>query len=169
VNKTWVKLRPVAEVDLAMFRRFVLEPGLVGSTWAGFHDPASVPRRFAHDGFLGPDDGRLIVDVDDTAAGYVTWQRAGHEPATYWNIGIVLLPEWRGRGVGWRAQTLLCEYLFTHTPVQRIEATTLLDNVAEAKALEKVGFEKEGVLRSATFHDGQWRDVAVYGRIRGDK
>jgi RimJ/RimL family protein N-acetyltransferase len=40
----------------------------------------------------------------------------------HWEIGIVLLPEWRGRGIGSRAQVLLCDYLFSHTPVQWIQA-----------------------------------------------
>jgi ribosomal-protein-alanine N-acetyltransferase len=169
MNKTWVKLRPVLENDLAMLRRFATEPGLVGSEWSGFRDLSMIGRRFAVDAFLGADDGRLIVEVDDTAGGFVSWRTAGQDPARYWSIGIVLLPEWRGRGVGWRAQTLLCDYLFAHTPVQRIEAAAQLDNVAEHKALEKVGFQREGVLRSADFRDGQWRDIVIFGRVRGDR
>jgi [ribosomal protein S5]-alanine N-acetyltransferase len=169
MNKTWVKLRPVIEADLAMLRRFVTESGLAGSLWSGYHDPAAIARRFAADGFLGEAGGRLVVEVDDTAAGYVAWDATGPEHAPYWAVGIALLPEWRGRGVGWRAQTLLCDYLFAHTAAQRIEATVLDDNVAETKALEKVGFHKEGVLRSAEFRDGRWRDVTVFGRVRGDR
>jgi len=169
MSKTWVRLRPVVEADLTMFRRFGSEPGLAGPCWTGYRDPAEPARRFAVDGYLGAEDGRLMVEVDDTAAGYVSWREAGERPATFWSIGIVLLPEWRGRGVGWRAQTLLCEYLFANTPVQRIEARTQPENLAEQKALEKVGFEREGVLRSAEFRDHQWRDVIVYGRVRGDR
>ncbi|MDM4784511.1 GNAT family protein [Micromonospora sp. b486] len=46
----------------------------------------------------------------------------------------MLLPEWRGRGLGWRAQALLCcDYLFSHTPVQRIQAGTHAENAAEQR------------------------------------
>ena len=38
-----VRLRPVAEDDLAMLRRFAVEPGLIGLDWAGFQD-AAAPR-----------------------------------------------------------------------------------------------------------------------------
>jgi RimJ/RimL family protein N-acetyltransferase len=175
MNKTWVRLRPAAETDLPMLRRFASEPGLVGPSWSGYRDPGAVAKRYALDGFLGEDDGRLVVDVDDTAAGYVSWQGVSNGAARYWkagggwSIGIALLPEWRGRGVGWRAQTLLCEYLFTHTPAERIEAIAQSDNIAEHKSLEKVGFQREAVLRCAEFRDGQWRDLVLFGRLRSDR
>ncbi len=34
------------------------------------------------------------------------------------------------------------------------------------RALERAGFEREGVLRSAQFLDGAWRDVVVFSRLR---
>ncbi|GAA4258709.1 GNAT family N-acetyltransferase [Dactylosporangium darangshiense] len=168
-NKTWVRLRPVLDGDLAMFRRFATEPGLAGAAWTGYHEPNGPARRFAHDGYLGAEDGRLMVEADETAAGYVHWFAIGSGMSQYWGVGIVLLPEWRGRGVGWRAQTLLCDYLFASTPAQRVEARVQPENIAEQKALEKVGFLSEGILRSAEFRDGAWRDVLVYGRLRGDR
>ena len=58
-----IRLRPVTEADLGMFRRFVVEPGLIGLDWSGFRDPNAVQRRFDTDSYLGEDSGRLIVDV----------------------------------------------------------------------------------------------------------
>jgi len=58
-----IRLRPVTEADLSMFRRFLVEPGLIGLDWSGFRDPKAVQRRFDTDSYLGDDDGRLIVDV----------------------------------------------------------------------------------------------------------
>ncbi len=98
-----------------MFRRFATEPGLVGLDWAGFRDAQAPARRFATDGYLGPDDGRLMVDVapNGEAAGFVSWHAGSYGGAAkHWVIGIALLPEWRGRGIGWRAQAMLCDYLF---------------------------------------------------------
>jgi [ribosomal protein S5]-alanine N-acetyltransferase len=169
LNKTWVRLRPVVESDLGMFRRFVTEPGLAGPAWSGYREPTGPARRFAEDGFLGEHDGRLMVEADETAAGFVSWESTGTGWSRYWSIGIILLPEWRGRGVGWRAQTLLCDYLFANSAAPRIEARTQPENIPEQKALEKVGFLSEGILRSAEFRDGAWRDVLVYGKLRGDR
>ncbi|RLP94883.1 N-acetyltransferase [Micromonospora sp. BL4] len=166
-----VRLRPVAEADLEMFRRFCTEPGLIGLDWSGFRDPGAPARRFAADGWLGADDGRLIVQVepDQAAAGLVSYVSGCYSGrASYWEIGIVLLPAWRGRGIGWRAQALLCDYLFQHSPAQRIQAGTHPENVAEQRSLEKAGFQLEGVVRACEFRAGRWRDGYLYSRLRDD-
>jgi RimJ/RimL family protein N-acetyltransferase len=64
---------------------------------------------------------------------------------------------------------MLCDYLFHHTPAERIEARTHVENMAEQKALEKAGFQREGLLRSAEFRAGQWRDGWIYSRLRGER
>jgi [ribosomal protein S5]-alanine N-acetyltransferase len=166
-----IRLRPVVEDDLAMFRRFATEPGLIGLDWAGFRDAQAPARRFATDGYLGPDDSRLMVEVDQerVAAGFVSWHAGSFGgTAKHWEIGIALLPEWRGQGIGWRAQAMLCDYLFTHTPVQRIQAGTHPENLAEQRSLEKAGFQLEGVVRACEFRAAQWRDGYLYSRLRDD-
>jgi RimJ/RimL family protein N-acetyltransferase len=166
-----IRLRPVREEDLAMFRRFAIEPGLIGLDWTGFKDPQAPARRYAEDNFLGAQSGRLMVEVepDEVGAGFVSWTRRDFGgPTKHWEIGIALLPEWRGQGIGWRAQAMLCEYLFTHTPLQRIQAGTHPENIAEQKSLVKAGFQLEGVVRACEFRDGRWCDGYLYSRIRSD-
>ena len=170
-----IRLRPVTEADLGMFLRFMVEPGLIGLDWPGFRDPKIVQRRFDVDSYLGEDDGRLIVDVVAGAlpvvepAGLVSYRRRYHgTQASCWEIGIALLPEWRGQGIGWRAQAMFCSYLFEHWPVQRIEAATHAENAAEQRSLEKAGFALEGVIRAAEFRAGEWRDGYLYSRLRTD-
>lgn len=166
-----IRLRPVAEDDLPLFQRFLTEPFLVGLDWAGFRDVRECARRFAADGYLGDESGRLIVEVEreSAAAGFVSYvSRLYGGVAPHWEIGIALLPEWRGRGIGWRAQAMLCDYLFSHTPVQRIAAGTHAENSAEQKSLVKAGFQLEGVIRACEFRAGQWRDGYLYSRLRDD-
>src|SRR5687767_911911 len=113
-----IRLRPVVESDLAMFRRFLTEPGLIGLDWTGFKDAQEPARRFAVDGYLGATSSRLMVQVDsevdsgvdsDETAGFVSWSLGDFGgPSKFWEIGIALLPQWRGRGIGWRAQAMLC-------------------------------------------------------------
>ncbi|WP_231976393.1 GNAT family N-acetyltransferase [Streptomyces sp. 3214.6] len=43
-----------------------------------------------------------------------------------------------------------------------------MENLAEQRALEKVGFTREGVLRSVVFRDGRWRDGVSYSVLRDD-
>jgi RimJ/RimL family protein N-acetyltransferase len=166
-----ITLRPVAEDDLAMLRRFVTEPGLIGLDWAGFRDAGAITRRFAADGYLGDDDSRLIVSAGEeaTTAGFLSFRKGQFGAAgPYYEIGIALLPEWRGRGLGWRAQAMLCDYLFAHTPVQRIQAGTHPENLAEQRSLVKAGFTLEGIVRACEFRAGQWRDGYLYSRLRDD-
>jgi len=166
-----IRLRPVVEDDLALFRRFLTEPFLIGLDWAGFRDAQAPARRFAEDGYLGAANGRLMVEVEQegTAAGFVSYLEGRYSGmASYWEIGIALLPEWRGRGIGWRAQAMLCDYLFSHSPAQRIQAATHAENLAEQRSLVKAGFQQEGLVRAGEFRDGQWRDGYLYSRLRDD-
>ncbi|MFF0271698.1 hypothetical protein ACFYRU_39365, partial [Kribbella sp. NPDC004536] len=56
-----VTLRPVVAEDLPLLQRFAVEPWLIGLDWNGYRDPQAPVRRYAEDGFLGKDDGRLMV------------------------------------------------------------------------------------------------------------
>ena len=168
-----VLLGPVREDDVALFQRFLVEPGLIGLDWNGFRDAQAPVRRFAADGFLGEDDGRLMVRTGaatgSETAGLVSWRSGSFDGRTkYWEIGIALLPEYRGRGIGWRAQAMLTAYLFEHTPVQRIQAATHPENMAEQKSLEKAGFQLEGIIRGCEFRAGRLRDGYLYSRLRDD-
>ena len=170
MDKPSVGLRPVAEEDLPLLERFCVEPELMGLDWQGFSDRGKIRRRFAEDGFLGQKDGQLIVIANGHAAGFVAWRAFVYyrDEHACWNIGITLLPEWRGRGVGSEAQRQLADYLFTYTPVVRNEAGTLPENVAEQRALERAGFTREGTLRRIAFGHGRWCDNVVYSRVRTD-
>ena len=164
-----IRLRPVGEEDLGIFRRFMTEPGLIGLDWAGFRDAQEPARRYTADGYLGAEHGRLIVDVGGERAGFVSYVAGLYGGvAKHWEIGIALLPEWRGKGIGWRAQAMLCDYLFHHTPAMRIQAGTHAENPAEQKSLEKAGFRLEGVVRACEFRAGEWRDGYLYSRLRTD-
>ena len=103
------------------------------------------------------------------SAGLVSYRRRHYGAQAFcWEIGIALLPEWRGQGIGWRAQAIFCSYLFENTPVQRIEAATHAENTAEQRSLEKAGFTLEGVIRAAEYRAGQWRDGYLYSLLRTD-
>ena len=78
----------------------------------------------------------------------------------------MLLAAERAKGYGGHAQRLLAEYLFAHTQVNRVEASTEVANVAEQRALESAGFTREGVLRGACFRNDAWRDMVMYSMLR---
>jgi len=167
-----IHLRPVRESDLAVLERLAVDAHTAGTfDWHGFADPGARRRRLAEDGFLGRDPRHLAVALshDDSCIGDVSWLAVPTGPtSTCWNIGIVILPEFQGRGYGAVAQRLLADYLFATTTANRVEAGTDVENLAEQRALGKAGFIREGVRRGSQFRDGKWRDMAIYGRLRDD-
>ena len=81
---------------------------------------------------------------------------------------MLVVPEFRRRGVATQAQRILVDYLFATTTAHRIWAGTEVENVGEQIALERSGFRREGVLRGAHFRDGGWRDSVIFGVVRDD-
>jgi RimJ/RimL family protein N-acetyltransferase len=115
--------------------------------------------------------GTLMVEriADTKAIGTVSWRQVRYGPtpeSAAWNIGISLIPEMRGHGFGGAAQRLLAAHLFATTSVNRIEAGTDVDNLAEQRALEKAGFTREGVFRGAQHRAGAWHDLVIYAVVR---
>lgn len=166
-----VRLRALRENDLDLLagnETPELDP------WNNFEIGAAnrFHRRYGEDGGLSEERGMLAVEtVEGTLVGSVSWFTVQHGPTAACralNIGISLFVAHRGHGYGTQAQRQLCEYIFATKTVERIEAGTDVDNIAEQHALEKAGFSKEGVMRHAQFRGGMWRDVALYSRLRGD-
>jgi [ribosomal protein S5]-alanine N-acetyltransferase len=106
----------------------------------------------------------------DTVLGIASWEARdrGGPPGGCYEIGLALLPEYRGRGLGTAAHGKIVRHLFDCTLAFRLEAQTDADNIAEQRALERVGFLSEGVLRCARFREGEWRDMLMYGLLRPD-
>jgi RimJ/RimL family protein N-acetyltransferase len=114
--------------------------------------------------------GQLAVEAEGTFVGGVSWHPSHYGPieAPAINIGIGLIPSARGKGHGTEAQWLLTAYLFSCTTVNRIEASTDVENIAEQRSLEKAGFLREGILRGAHFREGRYNDMVIYGVTRAD-
>jgi RimJ/RimL family protein N-acetyltransferase len=154
------RLRPIEEADLDLLSRFDTDPAASQPfEWTGFRGPGARRRRWAQDGWIGRDSTQLAVALpDDTLAGIVSWRaiKAGGPEGGCLEIGALLFPEHRDRGVGTAAHRLLVEYLFATTLVNRLQAVTDLENLAEQRVLERVGFRREGVLRGLAFIGGRW-------------
>jgi RimJ/RimL family protein N-acetyltransferase len=118
-------------------------------------------------------NGIQIVELTDGGRpiGTVSWHRVSYGrpgESDAWNMGIELVPDARGHGYGVEAQTLVVRFLFETTPVNRIEAQTDIDNVAEQRALEKAGFVREGVIRGSQFRAGSYHDLVSYSILRDE-
>jgi RimJ/RimL family protein N-acetyltransferase len=158
----------VEEADLPVLDRFAMDPKATGPLeWYGWRALDRFRRGWAEDRLLNDERGVLMVVDGAAPLGFVMWRRAWATTLSYcWEIGIGLLPEARGKGHGTRAQRLLVEYLFAHSTVNRVQAATDVDNIAEQHALEKAGFTREGILRGIGFQNGRWHDGVLYSVLR---
>ena len=75
-------------------------------------------------------------------------------------LGMGLLPEWRGRGLGQRLlEATLAQA--RRSGFKRIELDVYADNLRAIALYEKAGFVREGLLRDATLIDGVFRDAIL--------
>jgi RimJ/RimL family protein N-acetyltransferase len=168
-----VDLRPLAAADIEHIEHTANDPDYNGpfGTFA-FEGAGSARRRFEQDGYLAHDQGRLaVVAKSGETVGLVSYIAVFHGPPPanrVYNIGIDIDPAQRRRGFGADAQALLARYLFETYAIERVEASTDVENIAEQRALERAGFTREGVLRRAQWRAGDWHDVALYSKLRGE-
>jgi len=168
-----IDLRPVAIGDLDQMEAWANDPEQRGEfNLFGLHMGGWYARRFAETGLLTDEQGTLLVQTKEGAiVGSVTYRRVRHgsgESNRVFQIGISLSPTYRGRGYGATAQRVLAEYLFATYAIERIEAETDVSNIAEQRALERAGFTREGTLRRAQWRNGEWHDLFLYSKLRGE-
>jgi RimJ/RimL family protein N-acetyltransferase len=160
----------VTEPDLAALDEMFADRAAIGEfNWTGFGDPTKWRRAYAENRLLAPERSVLIVALGDEPLGFVSWYRVPTGSTVFcYEFGISLWPAARGKGHGSAAQLMLARYLFAHAPVNRIQAFTEADNIAEQRALEKAGFAREAVVKGRTFRDGAWRDEVLYRMLRAE-
>ena len=83
-------------------------------------------------------------------------------------IGYVVVPAARGRGLAARAVSLLTGWGFGGLGLQRIELRIDPRNTASERVAERAGYHREGTLRSVAFKEGARSDVGVWSRLAGD-
>lgn len=83
------------------------------------------------------------------------------------NIGISLVSEYRGKGIGSIAQSLLAQELHRQGIV-RVEAQTDVENIPEQKALGRAGFAYEGTLRRAQGRADGIHDIQVWSHVTSE-
>ena len=84
-------------------------------------------------------------------------------------VGMWLVPDARGRGVGTRTLRRVVDWTFETTAVFRLDCFIMVGNEPSHRMVERVGFQREGVLRGWDLHHGGVPvDCVVYSRLRTD-
>jgi [ribosomal protein S5]-alanine N-acetyltransferase len=104
------------------------------------------------------DEGRL--------AGAVEISNVTRGPFQSATLGYWVDDARRGRGLASRAVAAAVERAFGALELHRLEAATLLDNVASQRVLEKNAFTRIGLAPGYLRIAGAWRDHVLYQRTR---
>ena len=103
--------------------------------------------------------------ADGRAMGLLTLVRKAHGQG---EIGYALVLAHRGRGYATEAARGLLAYVFAELGLHRVQATTRPENRGSWRVMERLGMRREGHLREASFHEGVWTDVLIYGILVGE-
>jgi ribosomal-protein-alanine N-acetyltransferase len=167
-----VRIRPARPPDAPLLHRWRSEASVRR------HQPlsdaaiadlrADLARQRPEDLFRGRGERfQWIVEVEGEAAGWITLAVASWEHGIA-EIGYALATRQQGRGVMPDALGLLLAELFGQTAIERIEARCSVENLASQRVLDKVGFTREGRLRSYFELGGRRVDNWLYSILRED-
>lgn len=104
------------------------------------------------------DDGKPVGTI-----GLLSIDQINQKAEYYIAMGEVA---YKGKGVAKEASRLILEYGFNVLKLNRIYLYTESENVAAQKLFEKVGFIKEGLIRSDIISHGKYVDRYVYGVLK---
>jgi ribosomal-protein-alanine N-acetyltransferase len=84
------------------------------------------------------------------------------------SIGTWLGRSWWGTGANRESKALMCHLAFAVLGLDRLGAYSNVDHLRSQCALERVGFQREGLLRRYHRHSEQALDVVVLGLLRSE-
>ena len=134
----------------------------------------AIPRPYTRDdafAFIGgevrPEHTALAIEVAGRVMGGIGMGLNSHEYRA--TIGYWVAADARGRGICTRAVRVLARYALDEFEVQRVDLVTDPENLASQRVAEKVGFQREGVLRAHLRHpDGRIRDSVMFSLLPGE-
>jgi RimJ/RimL family protein N-acetyltransferase len=137
--------------------------------------PEPVPRGFAGIWIARYEQGRrdetrdgfALEDEDEEFLRLALIPRIERE-ALIAELGYLVVPQARGRGVATEALRLLTELAFTELDLVRLELMIAIHNQPSKIVAQRCGYVREGVLRSVYFKQGRREDTEVWSRLARD-
>ena len=101
----------------------------------------------------------------DALMGGITLSNVRRGSAQTASLGYWMGAPYAGRGHMRAAVETLMPVAFGLLRLHRIEAATMLSNIASIRVLESSGFTREGVARAYLKINGRWEDHLLYARV----
>jgi RimJ/RimL family protein N-acetyltransferase len=112
--------------------------------------------------------GLFVVEVDGARAGVMAFEVSNRRSRIANLRSLMLLPEFRGRGVADSAARLLVRHLLFDLDYHRVQLECYGFNERAIRHAERVGFVREGVKRKAYWRHGEWVDGVLFGLVPED-
>jgi RimJ/RimL family protein N-acetyltransferase len=160
--------RPRPDDAVPLAAAFAADPGM-GEAIGAEEDPTeeTLRARFSEPVEPGATFHEFVIaePVDDRCVGQLIVHSIDRQHRRC-EVGFMLAPQARGRGLATAAVELAVEWLFADGGFDRVEMTTLPSNREVFRLAERLGFEHEGTLRQRNLERGRRVDVAWFGRLR---
>lgn len=102
----------------------------------------------------------IALSSDDRAAGYLQLSRFDHVDK-HIELGLCLLPAFRGKGMGSQAIELAADFLRTTWDVHKIILSVRSDNKPAIGCYSRLGFQECGAYKKHFFYAGHRHDVLL--------
>jgi ribosomal-protein-alanine N-acetyltransferase len=137
---------------------------------AGFATPAAQDRdlRALEQERAADRLERFLISAGGEAAGVISVSRISRGPFQNAGLGYWVSQSMNGRGIATHAVGLVCEWGFGEAGFHRLEAATLVDNVASQNVLRRNRFTEIGLSPRYLFINGAWRDHILFARTAED-
>jgi ribosomal-protein-alanine N-acetyltransferase len=111
------------------------------------------------------DGWRFAIVHEGRIAGTIGVTNVVRGPLQCAKLGYWVDRAQHGHGLATTAVGDVVDFAFDEAGLHRLEAWTLVDNLASQRVLEKNGFERFGLARQLLLVDGEWRDHLLFERI----
>jgi RimJ/RimL family protein N-acetyltransferase len=166
-----VRLEPFAEHHLAAVAALLEDPDVLAFTRVPEPPPAGFERnwlaRYEAARADGTGEAFAAVDTDDRFLGLALAPSIDRE-ASEVELGYIVAPAFRGRGVATEMLRLLTTWAFDAAGAQRIELIIDVRNPASERVAEHCGYTREGVRRSIHVKQGIRADCSIWSRLPKD-
>lgn len=80
-------------------------------------------------------------------------------------VSYMVHPDFRRRGIAYKAIDTLIRYAFKELGLQRVQARCVAENVGSERVMQKCGMQFEGILRQYAKIHGQWKNFKLYAIV----
>ena len=165
-------LRPVTPDDAQDVFDYASNPNVTRFTIFETHRSIDDSRWFVTDNVRShyanqePDPLGICLKADpDRMIGAIGIHWASRPNGTM-ELGYAIGEPYWGRGIVVEAAIALIRFAFTEYAVERLQARVIVGNDASERVLAKLGFKREGALRSSLFRRGAWHDLIMHSLLR---